>query len=134
MAQTSREIVVRCLEFEAPQRMPRDLWVLPWAVTRHGDVVAELSRRFPSDFVGTPNVYQTSSRTTGNPHAVGTYIDEWGCEFVGIQAGVIGEVRRPLVEDLGDWQSVEPPYEILPVDRDRARTGGQVRGLRKPKR
>ena len=31
--------------------------------------------------------------------AIGEYVDEWGCTFVNIQEGVIGEVKQPIVED-----------------------------------
>ena len=121
MPQTSREIVTRCLKFQHPERMPRDLWTLPWAETHCADAVAEIRRRFPSDFGGTPAVYRPSAVAVGDPYVVGEYTDEWGCVFTNIQAGVIGEIHNPSVPDIADWQSVEPPYETLPEDWDAAR-------------
>ena len=120
-SQTPREIVTSCLKFATPARLPRDLWLLPWAQLHHPEAVEELCRRFPSDFGTAPRVYRPSSRVRGDPHAVGCYVDEWGCAFTGIQAGLIGEVHSPQLEDIAGWRKVEPPYEILPENWERAR-------------
>lgn len=121
MTMTSRERVRRCLTFTHPDRMPRELWVLPWAGERYAREIAELSQRFPGDFGGTPQVYRPSPRVAGDPYAIGNCTDEWGCCFTSIQAGVIGEVRTPMLADIADWRMVRPPYEILPEDRQAAR-------------
>ncbi|MBT4496273.1 MAG: methyltransferase [Gemmatimonadetes bacterium] len=121
MPQTAREIVTRCLKFGTPERMPRDLWTLPWAEKNHAEEIAEMQRRFPSDFGSAPNVYRPSARVEGDPYAVGRFVDEWGSIFTNIQEGVIGEVRTPLVADIADWKSVEPPYETLPENPSEAR-------------
>ena len=118
---TPREIVTSCLRFETPERMPRDLWLLPWAAAHHPDTVAELARRYPSDFGDPPGVYRPSPRIEGDVYAVGTCTDGWGCVFANIQEGVHGEVRDPVLKDIADWRSVEPPYETLPAAWDRAR-------------
>jgi uroporphyrinogen-III decarboxylase len=121
MAQTSREIVTRCLKFEKPERMPIDIWVLPWFSTHYPNELAELFRQYPGDFAGTPAVYQPSNRRKGDPYVVGRYTDEWGCVFVNIQAGVQGEVKDPILKDVADWDQIEPPYEMLPKDPVKAR-------------
>ncbi len=121
MAQTPRELVTRCLQFADPARLPRDLWLLPWATEHHAAAVTALARRFPTDFAGPPDVYRPSPRVRGDAYAVGQYVDEWGCVFTNIQAGVIGEVRQPLVDAPADWQRVEPPWETLPANPDQAR-------------
>jgi len=121
MPQTSREIVTRCLKFETPERIPRDLWLLPWASTRFPDKVAEINQRFPTDFSRPDYFYTPSKRQKGDPYVIGSYTDEWGCEFVNIQAGVHGEVETPQISDIKDWQQVQPPYEQLPENVDQAR-------------
>ena len=105
MSSTSRELVIGCLRFAHPDRIPRDLWVLPWATERYPDTFAKLKERYPSDFAGPAPVYRPSPRIKGNPFAVGEYIDEWGCIFTNIQEGVIGEARTPIVEEISDWWS-----------------------------
>ncbi|MDZ7265313.1 MAG: methyltransferase [candidate division KSB1 bacterium] len=121
MPQTSRELVYRCLNFEYPERIPRDLWFLPWAVERYPEAVAEINRRFPSDFVTTDYFYPPSPRVKGDPYKIGSYTDEWGCVFVNYQNGVIGEVKEPLIADIRDWRTVQPPYEQLPENIASAR-------------
>lgn len=121
MAQTSREIVTRCLKFENPERMPVDIWVLPWFGTHYPEEQAQLFEKYPNDFAGTPPVYQPSSRVQGDPYVVGRYTDEWGCIFENIQAGVHGEVREPILPEINDWDKIEPPYETLPADPAKAR-------------
>jgi uroporphyrinogen decarboxylase len=121
MPQTPREIVTRCLQFQHPERLPRELWLLPWAGKHYPGAVEELLRRFPSDFAGPPDVYRRSPRAAGDPYAVGRYVDEWGCTFTNIQEGVIGEVRDPLLAEIDDWRTVGPPWEILPEDQEAAR-------------
>jgi uroporphyrinogen decarboxylase len=116
LAQTSREIVTRCLRFEHPERMPRDLWVLPWAEWHYPEMLNKIRQRFPADFVVTDYLYPPSSRVKGDPYKKGEYTDEWGCVFVNIHQGTIGEVKNPIIEDISDWKSVKPPYEQLPSE------------------
>ena len=52
---------------------------------------------------------------------MGEYVDEWGCLFINIHAGVIGEVKEPRLADIARWQEVEPPLEMLPDNWDKAR-------------
>jgi uroporphyrinogen decarboxylase len=121
MPQTSRERVTRCLRFDYPDRLPRELWALPWASTRYPAELSALTERFPGDFGAVPNVYGPSARVTGDQYGIGTYTDEWGCVFTNLQAGVIGEVRTPLLADPADWRQVQPPYDTLPADPTAAR-------------
>ena len=121
MSQSPRELVSRTVTFRYPERVPRDLWTLPWAQTRFPAELAELRERFPLDIAGAPDVHEPSPRTTGDAYVVGRYVDEWGCVFSSIQAGVVGEVKEPVVRDLDDWKALRPPVEILPRDPGAAR-------------
>ncbi|MCA9417920.1 MAG: methyltransferase, partial [Candidatus Omnitrophica bacterium] len=93
----SRERVRRTLEFENPDRPPFELWVLPWTHLHYPEELEEIQKSFPSDFAGPPLEYRQKPATQGNPHRIGSYVDEWGCEFTNIQDGVIGEVKTPLI-------------------------------------
>ena len=121
MPQTPREIVIRCLTFQTPERMPRDMWMLPWAANRFPEEAKALQRDYPGDFAGPPAVYRPSKRLQGDPYVTGKYTDDWGCVFHNIQEGVHGEVKEPIIPDISDWRSCKPPYETLPEDPDRAR-------------
>ena len=116
MSQTPRELVKRCLTFDYPERIPRDLWVLPWTEIHYPDAVAEIRRSFPNDIV--TSEYSGSPSTLGKHerYKVGYYTDEWGCVFRNIQEGIIGEVETPVIQDIADWKSVRPPYAQLPAD------------------
>jgi len=136
MAQTSRERVTRCLTFTHPDRIPRDMWLVPWAQDRFPTQIAGILQRYPGDFDDAPNVYRPSPRVTGNLYEVGVSVDKWGCRVTNIQAGVEGQVRDPLLADIREWRGVQPPYETLPedltvardlVNRHCARTDGYVR-------
>ena len=58
MSMTSRERVIKCLNFETPDRMPREIWCLPYAVKKYPEIIKEISRKYPSDFGGAGNVYR----------------------------------------------------------------------------
>ena len=113
-----RNIVYETLEFNSPNRVPRDLWLLPWATINHPNEVKRIKELYPSDFERAPASYAKPSRVTGDPYAIGTFIDEWGCNFENIQKGVIGEVRSPLVKSWNDAQKVLPPTEMLTFDKE----------------
>ena len=113
---TSREIVKRCLNFENPERIPRDTWLLPWANIHIPEGVKELESRYPSDFIHADGFYKVSSLISGDMYAVGVYTDEWGVKWNNAQAGIIGEVKEPIFKDLQDPSVVVPPYDILPDD------------------
>jgi len=113
---TSRELIQRTLEFDRPERVPRELWLLPWATDNHPSEVARIQRDFPNDIVHAPAVYETPPVTNGDPCKIGTYIDEWGCVFENRQNGIIGEVKEPLLRDWSDVDSVKPPRGALTFD------------------
>ena len=97
---TSRERVYATLDYELDGRVPRHLWTLPWAESNHPDMIRKLARKFPNDVVSPPSCYLETPRVQGDAYSVGNYVDEWGCVFENLQAGVIGEVKHPLVESL----------------------------------
>jgi len=111
---TSRSIVEAALKFESPQRLPRDLWLLPIAAYLYPETIKYLNNKFPSDFNSSDYFYPPSEQAKGDPYKKGTYIDEWGCGFENIRNGIIGEVRKPLLNDISDWNMIKPPYEQLP--------------------
>ena len=116
---TSRERVCRALEFDHPDRVPRQMWMLPVARLEHGQAVDQLLSRWPTDISG-PEVPNPAleALTRGDRTAVGQYRDEWGCLFENIHAGVIGQVKQPLLDDWSKLDVVRPPIEALQIDTD----------------
>lgn len=122
MSQTPREIVTRCLRFEYPRRIPRQLWVLPWAQGHFPDKLADIHKRYPDDIVAPAvNVYRPSKRSGGDAYETGTFTDEWGCIFENVQKGIHGQVKKAVIEKISGWTNYQPPYEILPEDVNKAR-------------
>jgi uroporphyrinogen-III decarboxylase len=46
-------------------------------------------------------------------------VDEWGCAFKNEQAGIIGQVKQPIVENWEDLDKLRIPEELLTVDVDK---------------
>jgi hypothetical protein len=51
-------------------------------------------------------------------YEVGQYVDEWGCVFENVLPGILGQVKHPLVSDWSKLDEVQPPEELLVVDRE----------------
>jgi hypothetical protein len=119
---TSRTLVQKTLEFSSPPRIPRQLWLLPWAADHYPDELARIQKKYPDDILNSPLFYKEPLNTVGEEYSPGTYIDEWGCIFENRQKGVIGEVKKPLLDDWSDLDRVRIPRERLSVDRDKVNT------------
>jgi len=116
---TPRELVQRTLRFERTPRVPRQLMALPWAEQHYSAEVAAIRREFPDDLVFVDAPFPHLPHMRGVAHEVGTYVDEWGCTFINIHPGVIGEVKDPLVKSYAsDLGKVRPPKEWLTFDVD----------------
>jgi methylmalonyl-CoA mutase cobalamin-binding domain/chain len=113
---SSRELVKRTLEFRDPERLPRQLWLLPWAEARYPEAVTQLERDYPPDIVPIPLLCSEPVPGQGNAHSVGTFVDAWGCTFHNLQDGIIGEVKEPLISDWSDTDHVRFPRERLTLD------------------
>lgn len=112
----SRELVKRTLEFESPPRIPRQLWKLVWAELHYPKELTHIQSVYPDDLVSVPVHFKQLPKIEGDPYAVGTYVDEWGCIFENRQAGIIGEVKTPLLEKWEDVDCVRIPEELLSVE------------------
>jgi hypothetical protein len=116
MSLTSRELVVSALELQSPPRIPRQLWILPWAERKYPGQLAAIQKKYPDDILRCPPFLKKSLKISGDEYAPGLYVDEWGCRFESRQEGVIGEVKEPLLKDWKDLDIVRPPAERLSVD------------------
>lgn len=120
MSATSRELVLQTLRFENPARAPRQLWYLPWAEKHHPEALQNILKAYPADIIGAPGFHREIPPTTGNSTEIGTFIDFFGCEFINIQEGVIGEVKKPLIKDWKtDAHKVRFPRELMTIASDK---------------
>lgn len=118
---TSKERVLATLEFRnKTDRVPRQLWTLPWAHDHYPEMMKKLEKDFEWDFGNPDTVLKEIPKTKGDAYTPGEYVDEWGCIFTNLQKGVIGEVKHPIVEeeDWSDAGNVHIPKELLTFDRD----------------
>lgn len=121
MTMSARERVRHTLEFSGPDRVARDLWWLPWAEINYPADLARIRGDFPMDIIAAPAVYRQQPVTRGDMYELGSYTDEWGCKFLNVQRGAIGEVKDPLVRDWTEaTEVVHFPTEWLDFDRTAA--------------
>jgi uroporphyrinogen decarboxylase len=113
---TPRRLVVDTLELRSPARVPRHLWLLPWAEKTWPAELAGIRRRFPDDIVTCPAFLREPLRTIGQEYEPGLFIDEWGCRFENKQAGIIGQVKEPVLTAWDDVERMRVPRERLTVD------------------
>src|SRR5437763_837718 len=109
---TSRERVLRTLEFRSPDRAPRDLWALPWVGQYQPQALESLRKRFPMDFAGC-GVLGKSDRAKGEACRIGEYADEGGSVWHWGEEGGGGEVKVPAVADWSARATFPPPGEMI---------------------
>jgi uroporphyrinogen decarboxylase len=115
---TPRNLVIKTLTFDSPPRIPRHLWLLPWAEKRYPSEAASIRLQFPDDIIQAPAVYDRPLGLTGRKYTAGVYIDEWGCRFVNMEDGLMGIVHEPLIRDWSDLDHFQPPAAVLDIDRE----------------
>jgi uroporphyrinogen decarboxylase len=110
---TGRERVTAALTFSSPDKVPRDLWVLPYCSLFRADEVAQFLDRYPLDFDRIEVDPETASRREQQLASPGTYMDDWGSMWQTAVPGTIGEVRTPAVGDWSDLASFTPPWHLI---------------------
>jgi uroporphyrinogen decarboxylase len=127
---TSKEIVLRTLEFKNQDRIPYDAWILPGAFTKYGSAMNALTEKYPvdiiqmngpSDYGWNPEYYQ-----------LGTFTDIWGCTWTNMQAGIVGQVKTHILDDdrLKNFQA--PTERFLKLwDEGKAKVDADIAVARK---
>jgi len=110
---TSRERVTAALTFSTPDRVPRDLWVLPYVSLFRKAELDALLERYPIDF-GRPELSPGSDDEDLQKYAqAGTYTDEWGSVWHLAEAGIVGEVKQPVLSDWARYAHYRPPVDFI---------------------
>jgi hypothetical protein len=122
---TSRKLVYKTLDFNNKNnRVPRDLWALPWARLHYPNELQKIVEDFPSDFLTVDPCYQIKDKSEGDQHKAGRFVDAWGCIFESKVDGYIGEVKEaivPLINEETDWNDISHvhfPVEWKSLDID----------------
>lgn len=116
MNMTRKKLVIKTLEFDSPQRISRQIWILPWAEDHYPEFTRRLQATFPDDVIQAPVHYRESPDISGDKYKLGYFVDEWGCEFRNIHEGLIGVVQKPLIPDLLQYDALKSPKAVLNLD------------------
>jgi len=104
---TSRERVLRAIEFRGPDRIPISHGLLPGAIDNYGERLRDVFRRYPGDFAGQTGEYRG---TENSPHYQrGEETDDWGCTWVNMGLGTEGQVRGHPIADWSALKTYRPP-------------------------
>lgn len=95
------------IEFRTPDRIPRDIWLLPAAEMKYGEDLKRLIEESDVDIFSIVGPYDHGF--TPEYYQVGKYIDPWGSEWTNLQAGIIGEVKNPVFAEYDGIDEYEPP-------------------------
>jgi len=109
----SRERVIKTLKHEEVDRIPRDLWCLPYVSKYRKEEVVEVRKKFPGDISSPSYKYGIGKRLKGNTYEVGQYIDSWGSVWHVAEPGVTGEVKEHPLADWANLDIYSLPWELL---------------------
>ena len=108
---TGRERVLRAVNFEGPDRVPVDLWILPAARMRHGAQLEQLLDCHPRDIISVVGPCETGADP--EVYQEGTFVDFWGCTWTNINPGIVGEVKGEFLGEDEALAAYETPLSFL---------------------
>jgi hypothetical protein len=109
----SRERVIRTLNFDNPDRIPRDLWELPGIDIYQPGAAQRVLDKYPKDIYRFSIDKPKLPFMQGNVSEPGIYVDEWGCTWTNLKRGIIGEIKEPLVKDWSELDKVKVPTQWI---------------------
>jgi uroporphyrinogen decarboxylase len=111
---TGRELFTKTLLHEQVERLPRDLWMVPYILLHRKEELEQFLKQFPTDLTYPAGVrYGTSHYTKGEPYRIGSYTDEFGAIWNVMEDGVAGEVKNPIIKSKADLDKYKLPWEML---------------------
>jgi len=114
MSMAGRELVKKILSHEEAERLPRDIWTVPYIGMFRQDEMDSFLKMYPRDFTWPSGLrYGNSRYSGGNPYRKGKYTDEFGCEWQVMEDGIAGEVKNPIIKTQADLDDYKLPWEML---------------------
>jgi len=107
---TSKERVIRTLNFQTPDKLPVDLWVLPSANYQYGNDLQKLIDERDIDFVRAP---YNDPCLDENCYEIGMHKDVWGSVWRKAQRGIVGEVKEYPLADFANFATYKSPINLL---------------------
>ena len=109
----SRERVVKTLNFEQADRVPRDLWYQPGVKMFRTNELEQFLEKYLLDFKEPDYKYGRLACERGTVGEVGEWVDEWGCIWNVGEPGVKGEVKEAPLADCSLVKSYNFPWNML---------------------
>jgi len=109
---TGRERVKACLEFTPPDRVPRDLWPLPYITLFRRKEFETLIKEYPLDICSRQLSPFWNQDVVLSSKTIGSYTDAWGSVWYVGEIGVTGEVKKPALENWSDLKMYQPPWDL----------------------
>jgi uroporphyrinogen decarboxylase len=106
---TGKERVLRTIEFRNPDKIPVDLWLLPAAKLQYGKRLEQLLEKHERDIASIGGPFDHGF--TPEYFIPGTYTDPWGSVWTNRQAGLLGEVKNPVIKDLSKLDGYRAPVD-----------------------
>jgi len=110
---TGRERVKAALTFSKPDRPPRDLWALPYVSLFRKDELDAVVEEFSMDIGASQLSPGWSDEVVAATAKVGSYEDDWGSVWHVGEAGLIGEVKQPVLADWAELKAFRPPWHVV---------------------
>ena len=111
---TSKERVIKTLTFDNPDRIPVDFWTLPATRIKHGEALDRLKEESKLDILSAPCQVFCGVDADMRHFQIGSFTDTWGSSWVGLQDGILGEVKHPVLDDVSLIHSYKTPKHLLP--------------------
>lgn len=110
---TGRERVKKCLTFNKPDRAPRDLWALPYVILFEKDKFEKVINKYPMDISASQLSPGWSDEVVKQTAKKGSYTDDWGSVWHVGEPGIIGEVKKPILDKWSKLKKLKPPYHLI---------------------
>ena len=101
---TERENMLRAIEYRYPEWIPIDFDVMQCIALRYGIKLAEMMGRHPQIFTRARVEEAAEASRPAEPFRPRRFLDDWGCEWMEVQAGILGQV---VGHPLADWDRLD---------------------------
>jgi len=116
---TARERVKATLHFDGPDRVPRDLWSLPFVNLFQQEELDRLKSRYPMDISSSQPSPGWDDKVVQATATAGSYVDDWGSVWQVGEPGVVGEVKKPALQDWSTLKRFSASWRLI-NSRDKA--------------
>ncbi len=89
---SDRENLLRAIEYRHPEWIPIHFDLMQSVVFRHGQGLAEMMRRHPRLFTAAHCDAVAGTVPPSGPFHERRFTDDWGCEWLEVEAGILGQV------------------------------------------